>query len=82
MAEIEIQASHIAYATVARAETVPLVLDQLVLVEERLDLRVPSFERLSFATMLGTTRAAIGGPRDRGRGGQQAQHEGQEKAHG
>lgn len=39
MAEIEIQASHIAYATVARVETAPLALDQLVLVEERLELR-------------------------------------------
>ncbi|MEQ1502902.1 MAG: YqiA/YcfP family alpha/beta fold hydrolase [Myxococcota bacterium] len=32
---------------------------------ERLDLRVPSFERLSFAAMLHTSRTAIGGPRDR-----------------
>lgn len=32
---------------------------------ERLDLRVPSIERLSLAAMIATTRAAIGGPRDR-----------------
>lgn len=32
---------------------------------ERLDLRVPSLERLSLAAMIATTRAAIGGPRER-----------------
>lgn len=32
---------------------------------ERLDLRVPSIERLSLAAMIATARAAIGGPRDR-----------------
>ncbi|MCA9674852.1 MAG: alpha/beta fold hydrolase [Kofleriaceae bacterium] len=32
---------------------------------ERLDLRVPSLERLSFTAMLARTRAAIGGARDR-----------------
>jgi hypothetical protein len=39
MPAIEIQASHLAYATVARAETVQGVEQQLVLVAERLDLR-------------------------------------------
>ena len=32
---------------------------------ERLDLRVPSIERLSLGAMIAVTRAAIGGPRDR-----------------
>lgn len=32
---------------------------------ERLDLRVPSLERLSLGAMIERTRAAIGGPRDR-----------------
>lgn len=32
---------------------------------DRLDLRVPSIERLSLAAMIATARAAIGGPRDR-----------------
>lgn len=32
---------------------------------ERLDLRVPSMERLDFGAMLERTRAAIGGPEDR-----------------
>lgn len=32
---------------------------------ERLNLRVPSLERLSFAAMTEVTRSAIGGPRDR-----------------
>ncbi len=32
---------------------------------ERLDLRVPSFERLDFGAMMTRTRAAIGGPDDR-----------------
>jgi pimeloyl-ACP methyl ester carboxylesterase len=32
---------------------------------ERLDLRVPSLERLSFAAMLSVLERAIGGPRDR-----------------
>ena len=32
---------------------------------DRLDLRVPSLERLDFEAMLAATRAAIGGPRDR-----------------
>ncbi len=32
---------------------------------ERLDLRVPSIERLSVGAMLAVARAAIGGPRDR-----------------
>src|SRR5512141_3062882 len=32
---------------------------------ERLNLRVPSFEHLRLSAMIDTTRAALGGPRDR-----------------
>ena len=32
---------------------------------ERLDLRIPSIERLSLGAMIARTRAAIGGERDR-----------------